>query len=174
MLRLDDHAYALGVDGSHEGGGDLLRQPLLHLEPTRVAVHQTGQLAHAVHLVPGDVPDVALAEEGEHVVLAHAVEFDVPHNDHMVALFLEDRAPQDRGGVLLVALHEIIVCLFHARRGLDEPFAVAVFADGGEDPSNRFSMDLPFDSAAVAESLRSLSKIYFSGQRGECHAIRIR
>ena len=84
MARFDHHAHALRVDRIHDCLRDLLGQPLLQLQPARVHVDQTRELADAEDRAARDVADVAAAEERQHVVLAQAVELDVLHDHHAV------------------------------------------------------------------------------------------
>ena len=71
---------------SANGLGDLRRQPFLHLQPPREHVDEPRNLAEADDLAVGNVGDVALAEERQQVMLAEAVEVDVPHDNHLVIL----------------------------------------------------------------------------------------
>ena len=70
--------------------GDLLGHALLDLGPPRNFLDHPGQFAQADDPRPGKVGDVGLAQEGQHVVLAHALEADVPHQDHFIVALGEE------------------------------------------------------------------------------------
>lgn len=76
-----------------------------------------------------------LAEEGYHVVLAHRVELDVTHDDHLVVVLVEHCVVdhlRDRG---VIARCEELKRLRHALRCLEQAVAGGVLAyrydDGG-------------------------------------------
>ena len=66
--------------------GDLMRQPLLHLQPPRKNIHQAWNLAETDHLRPRDVRDVTLAEERQQVVLAETIEVNVLDDHHLAVI----------------------------------------------------------------------------------------
>ena len=66
--------------------GDLMREPLLHLQPSREDIDQPRNLAEADHPLLRDVGDVALAEERQQVMLAQAVEVDVLDDHHLAVI----------------------------------------------------------------------------------------
>src|SRR5262249_31622769 len=61
------------------------------------------------------VGDVALAEEGQEVVLAHRVKVDVLDHHHLVVLLGEKRLVQDIVYALSIARGEVLPGLGHAR-----------------------------------------------------------
>ena len=136
MLRFDNNTDTFGVDWLHEGFCNLAGKALLHLQSTGEAVDETGEFADAVHFVAGDIADVTLAEKGEKMVLAHAVDLDVAHDDHVVALFGEDCLFKDLVRVDVVALRKMIPCFFNPAWGIYESFALGIFADGSENVPN--------------------------------------
>ena len=71
---------------------DLVGHALLQLQPAREDVDQARDLAEADHLAVRDVGDVALAEERQQVMLAHAVEVDVADDHHLAIIDAEQRA----------------------------------------------------------------------------------
>ena len=138
VLALDDHTHTLGVDGFHEGLGDLAGEALLDLEAPGEAIDEAGEFADPVDLVPGDVADMAFPEEGEHVVFAHAVDLYVADDDHVIAFFGEDCLPKNIMGIDAVALREVIPGFFDAAGGVDETLPGGVLADAGQDVGNGF------------------------------------
>ena len=87
--------------------GDLGRQPLLHLQPAGEHVDDPRDLAETEDAAVGEIRDVRLAEEGQQVVLAEAVDLDVPHHDHLRVRLLEDGAVDELVELLVVAAEEI-------------------------------------------------------------------
>ena len=94
--------------------------PLLHLQATREDVDQPRHLAQADHFVAGNVGDVALAEERQHVMLAQAVEVDVPDDHHLVILDAEQRPVQHRVDISLVPARQELQRGFHPLRRPDQ------------------------------------------------------
>ena len=128
MAALHHHADALGIDLFHDRVSDLLGEALLDLQSARKAIHDACDLAHADHLVLGDVAHMAASEEGQHVVFAQAVDLDVAHNDHVVRMRLEDRAVHDLFRRLPIAAGQEGERFRHALGSPLQPFAVRIFA----------------------------------------------
>ena len=104
---------------SRDRVGDLVRQPLLDLQPAREHFDQPRNLAQADHLAVRDVRDVALAEERQQVVLAQAVEVDVLDDHHLVIIDGEQRVVEHRIDVGRVAAREKPERLLDALRRVD-------------------------------------------------------
>ena len=123
----------VGPQHVHDRVGDLVGQPLLHLQPAGEDVHDPRHLGQAEDLAVGDVGDVGPAEERQQVVLAQRVELDVAHHDHALVRLLEHRVADRVGHRHPVALGE------KAQRGLDplgrldQALPRRVFAQRGED-----------------------------------------
>ena len=86
MRALHDDGDAERRDLLLDHLGDLMREPLLHLQPAREHVDETRNLAEADHPLLRDVGDVAFAEERQQVVLAQAVEVDVLDDHHLAVI----------------------------------------------------------------------------------------
>ena len=86
--------------------GDLVGHPFLQLQPAREDIDQARNLAEPDHAAVRDVGDVALAEERQQVVLAHAVEVDVADDHHLAIIDAEQRAVQHVVDVGRVAARE--------------------------------------------------------------------
>ena len=97
------------------------------------AVHDAGQLGEADDLaVPGNIGDMGHADEGQQVMLAHGVERDVPHGDHLVAAGLVEDLDM-LGGVGGEAAENLGVHFSHTAGGLLYAGAVGVLPDGQQD-----------------------------------------
>lgn len=79
-------------------------------------------------LRPRNVRDVNLAREGNHVVLAQAVNLDVLDQDHLVVVLLEHRPVHDAGQALAVPSRARQQGLRHPLGRLDEALPRHVFA----------------------------------------------
>jgi len=66
---------------------------------------------------------VDLAEKRQHVVLAHAEHLDVLDDHHLVVIDGEECVVDDVGGLLGVAVGEVLHGLDDALRGVEEAFA---------------------------------------------------
>ena len=131
-MAFHDYADAFRIDLLIDVRGDLLCETLLYLEAACEAIDKTCQLTDAKHFAARDVADVADAEERQEVVLAEGIDFDVPHEDHVVGVDVEHRSAQEGDGVLSVAGEQRAPGVRDAARGLGEALAPGVFADGGE------------------------------------------
>ena len=99
-------------------------------------VHDAGQLAQADNLAVGKIRDVGLAEEGQKMMFAHALEADVAHQHHFVVLFDEGLA-EHLGRVGVQSGEHFLVHAGHTLRRFAQALAVGVFADGQEDLPHR-------------------------------------
>ncbi len=92
MFRLDDHPNTLGVQIGVEPVGNLLGQPLLHLQSSGKPVDDAGQLRQSDDALIGQIPDVRNSMERQHVVLTQRLERNVPSDDELlVALVVGER-----------------------------------------------------------------------------------
>ena len=66
-------------------------ESFLDLEASGVCLDDSGDFAEAGDFAVGDVGDVGFADEREHVVFAHRVEFNVFHEAHLLVFFIEYR-----------------------------------------------------------------------------------
>ena len=73
------------------------------------------------------------ADEGNDMVLAMRVEFDVAqHDDVVIAFDLVEGARQRLHRVLLIALEELVIGLDHALRRVEQALAVGIVACPGD------------------------------------------
>src|SRR5580704_12464249 len=138
MLGLEYHGDAERVDLRHESLRDLRRQPLLHLQPPRVYFHQSRQLREPDDLPIGQIRDMRLAHEGEHVMLAQGIEIQILAQDHFLVVFFAEQRAVDRFlGILRIAAGQELVRLGDAGGSAFEPLAIRVFADLTQDDPDR-------------------------------------
>ena len=107
-----------GCSDLHHRIGDLVGEPLLHLQPAREHLDDAGQLGETHDPAVGNVGDVRPPEERQHVVLAQGIDLDVPHQDHALVLLLEDRVAHTSSTDMLVAAREPAQRGFHPLRCL--------------------------------------------------------
>src|SRR6478752_7000600 len=131
VLGLDDDDDALDVEVLDHRVGDLGREALLHLGAPGVDLDEAGELRQ-----PGDPPvlarDVAHVRhpvERHEVVLARAVELDVPHDDELLVVDLERRA-EDVSRRHVEPGVDLGERARHAARGGEQALAFRVLADG--------------------------------------------
>lgn len=74
-------------------------------------------------------------EERHQMVLAHGIERDIVHDDHLVVMLVEERLEMD-GRVLVQAAEAFLVHTSHAGRRFQKPFAVRVFPNAFQDQAN--------------------------------------
>ena len=104
--------------------------------PAREDIDHAGHLGEADDLAIGDVGHVRLAEEREHVMLAHRVELDVAHQHHVVVRLLEEGIADHLGGALLVALRQEAHRLLDPLGRLLEAVTIRILAQGEEHPTD--------------------------------------
>src|SRR5216683_2867306 len=108
VAPLDHHSDPARCDHRVNRLRYLASHPLLKLKPARVCVDQARQLAQTDDLAVRHVADVRPPKEWKQVVLAHAVEGDVLHDDHVVeAVEGKQRIADDGRRIGCVALREI-------------------------------------------------------------------
>jgi hypothetical protein len=94
MRRFHHDGDAVRADLVANRLGHLRREALLHLQAAREDVHHTRDFAQADHPPIRQIRHMAPAEEREHVMLAEAIEIDVPDDHHLVILDREQRVVQ--------------------------------------------------------------------------------
>jgi hypothetical protein len=124
----EHHADAGGLQHLHHRVGDLVGEPLLHLEPPGKDVHDPRHLRQTQNLAVGDVGHVGPPEERQQVVLAQGVDLDVPHHNHALVSLLEHGVAHDLFHRHPVALGQKAERLLHPLGGLQQPLAPGIFA----------------------------------------------
>src|SRR5437763_12581985 len=74
VLCLDDHADALGCELLIEPIGDLLGQPLLHLQATGEHLDNASEFGQSEYSTVGDVAHVGCSVKGQQMMLAERLE----------------------------------------------------------------------------------------------------
>ena len=95
MLCLDDDDDAEGIECLLDTVLDLRRQALLYLQATSEDIDDAGELREPRDVAVGDIPDVDLTEEGQHVMLTERVEVDILDDNHLAILLAEHRRAED-------------------------------------------------------------------------------
>src|SRR5579875_4172189 len=116
MLGFDNHANAQRMNFLHNRIGDLIRKSLLHLQPAREGIDETGNLAEADHLLVRDVGDMAAPKKGQQMMFAEAEDFNIPDDHHLIVGYFEKRAVQHLIRILTVAAGEKAQGLSYASR----------------------------------------------------------
>ena len=109
VMAFHDDADAFRIDFLLDIGGNLLGEAFLDLEASCEAIDETRQLADAKYLSTRNIADMATAVERQHVVFAEAIDFDVLHDDHVVAFFVEDGIADDVVRIGAVTAEEEII-----------------------------------------------------------------
>ena len=102
--RLEDHPDPARLNQVFKEGGNLVGHPFLDLEPAGKHFYQAWNLGEADHLRSGQVADVCIPKERNHMVFAHTVKLDVLYHDHLVVLDVEQRVIEQRFWIYAVAL----------------------------------------------------------------------
>ncbi|ULA64502.1 MAG: hypothetical protein LZF86_140027 [Nitrospira sp.] len=126
MTGFNDHTNAMRVQFGLEGLRDLHGEPFLHLEPARESIDDARNLAQSDDFLVRQIPHMHLAEERQHVVLAHAVEIDVFDDDHFIVLNREKCSVQELVDVAVIPLGHKREGLGHSLRRLEQSIAARV------------------------------------------------
>ena len=135
--RIDMHRCVASITTATPSGaifsrivfGDLIGQPLLHLEPAAEHVDQPRDLAQADDLRARDVGDVALPEERQQMMLAQAVEVDVLDDHHLAIIDGEQRVVQYLVDVRRVPAGQEPERLLDAPRRVAQSLALGIFPE---------------------------------------------
>lgn len=84
VLGFEDDRDAFGLENHFESVTDLLREALLRLKSARKHIDNPWDFAEADDVLIWDVPHMHLADEGQEMMLAEAVAFDIGDDDHAV------------------------------------------------------------------------------------------
>ena len=133
MLGLDHYRHAGGAGHLADRLGDLPGEVLLDLQAAGEHVDDPRHLRQAEHLAGGNVRHMSLADEGQEVVFAQGVQLDVADDDHFIVVRGEQRAVDDFLQGLAIAVAEVLHGLGRALRGVEQAFALRVFAETDED-----------------------------------------
>lgn len=163
MRTLHHHRHAARLQDLLDRHGNLLRQPLLQLQPPREHLRDPRELGEAEDLAVGNVADVHTAGERDEVVLAHGEDLDILHDNYffpsaqaslgccagaghteLVVVFLKNGIVDNLLKVLLIPLREVQHRLRIAQRRIAQTLTVGVLAntlqkcpDAGSEVSTR-------------------------------------
>ena len=129
VRRLHDDGDTERGHAVADGVGDLVRQPLLHLQSAAEYVDDSRKLAQADDPRVRNVGDVALAEKRQQMMLAQAVEVDVPDDDHLVIIDREQCAVEDVLDVRVVPARQELEGLLNPFRRVEQSFAAGILAE---------------------------------------------
>src|SRR6185437_2997655 len=129
MCRLDHNPHTTRLEYVRDRLRDLYRETFLHLQASRKDIHHARELGQTDDPSVRYVRDMRLAEEREHVMLAHRVQLDVAYEDHVRVFFLEHGVADDRPRILTVSMREKCHRARNTTRRLYKPLARRVFAE---------------------------------------------
>lgn len=132
-----DDPDPLGPENVPDRLGDLLGQPFLHLESPGKNIDDARNLRESDDPPIGDVGDVHLPVEGQHVVFAQAVELDVLDQHHLRAVLLEHPLADDLADGLPVAGRQLGQAARNAIGGALEPLPSGVLAQAEKELTNQ-------------------------------------
>lgn len=138
MHGFDDYGHSEWMQGLLNAVANFDGETLLNLQPASEGVHHPGYLAQAGDFTIRDIGDMGLADEREHMVLAHGIDVNVFHKDHLTVFLIEDGGADDFGSALEIALGEELEGFGYPLRGLQQPFSLGVFS---EETENLLHMD---------------------------------
>jgi hypothetical protein len=89
MPTFDDDGHTIRVKDFVNQGSDLPGHSLLHLQAAGEHLHNTGNFAQADYLVSGEIGNLSLAVEGQQMVFAQTEKFDIPYDNHVTVIYVE-------------------------------------------------------------------------------------
>ena len=128
VAGFNDNAHSLRFDGFLNRLGNLGSQPFLDLQAPGKDFDEPRNLAQANDFAFGNIGDVNLAKERQHVVLAEAEHLDVFDDHHLVITDGEQRLFQQGVRIFFVALGKELEGAVNAIWGADEAFAIPTTA----------------------------------------------
>ncbi len=134
----DDDGNALWVEQVAQEVGYLARHALLDLQAAGVHVDDAGNFGEAEHPAVWNVGNVSAPNEGQHVMFAKAIEFDIAYDDHFIVLDFEDGVVDESFCIDVVACEEFSIHTGHAGGGFLQAFSCGVFAKSGEHAEDGF------------------------------------
>jgi hypothetical protein len=132
VRRLDDDGDTNGCDLFSNRVGDLIGEPLLHLQAPAEDIDQARDLAEANHLRARNIRDMAPAEERQEMVLAEAVEVDVLDDHHFAVINREKRVVQHLVDVGRVSARQELERVLDPLGSVDQAFPIGVLPEAGE------------------------------------------
>ena len=129
VVCLDHHHNAAWVEGFANRLTDLVSETFLHLETMGEDVDDMRDFRETANESVGQIRHVHFPIEGQHVVLAETVEFDIAHQDHLTLLFREFRAVEHGDRILICARRQGRHGLRHAKRCLEKSFSLRIFSE---------------------------------------------
>src|SRR6516165_3184844 len=169
VLSLDGDTHAVCFDRLHDEVRNLIGEALLNLQASRIHVLHARQLADAKDAPLGNVANVAATKERKEVMLAKAVELDVPGDHHVVGLLGEDGLVDRLLGIGAVTRGQKPERLSYPQRRLNEPLAIRILADFRKQfphqPRDFFMVDLalhvkaPFAAAGLVPKAAPWEKV---------------
>ena len=133
MRSLNNYRHAHRVESLLYAVANLDSKPLLHLQAASKALDAARNLRQARNAAIGDIGNVGLAIEGQHMVLAERVNLYILYNYHLFVVLLEDCRAQNLGGVLVVALGQELHTFGHPLGGFDKPLSGGVLAQQAQN-----------------------------------------
>src|SRR5579864_2283147 len=134
MLRLAQHAHSARRNHFLHRFGDVLRQPLLQLQPAGEHIDDPWNLAQPDHFVFRQIRHVHLAEKRQQVMLAGGKEFDVAHHHHLVAFHLEQSPVHDFVQARLIPASDEPQRALVSMWRLHQSLAIRILADRFQHP----------------------------------------
>ena len=138
MLRFEHNEHSARGQLGLNQIGNFLRQPFLNLRLAGQRIDGTGELAQPDHTPGWNIGDVRPPGERQQMMLAKAGKDNVLLQDHFLVIDLE-RLSQECSRIDMESREDLGKQPADSRRGVAEPIAVRVFADGQQELANRNS-----------------------------------
>ncbi len=89
MKGFNHHPHTNGLKNVVQAVGDLFGQALLDLQAAAERIDNPGNFAYANYFPLWQIGDMTFANEGKHMVFAHAEHVNILDNNHFIIVFLE-------------------------------------------------------------------------------------
>src|SRR5690606_14348831 len=128
MTALHHHRHTRRFKRVVDTIADFVGQTLLNLQSPRKNIDHTWDFAEPDDVTVRDISDMCFTKEGQHVMLAHRIDFDVLDYYHLAVLFFKHGTAQYMSSIKVIAVCQELQSFGYALGSFNQSFAVWVFA----------------------------------------------
>src|SRR5690606_30777337 len=128
MTAFDPHRHTRWLKSVMDTIADFIGEALLNLQSPRKHIDHACDFAEPYDVTVRDISDMCFTKEGQHVMLAHRIDFDVLDYYHLAVLFFKHSAAQYMSSIKIIAMCQELQSFGYALGSFNQSFAVWVFA----------------------------------------------
>src|SRR5690606_38229771 len=104
MTAFDHHRHTRRLKSAMDTIAHLIGEALLNLQSPRNNIDHAADVAQPDDVTARDISDMCFTKEGQHVMLAHRIDFDVLDYYHLTVLFFKHSAAQYMSSIKVIAM----------------------------------------------------------------------